>query len=536
MEKLKEKNCRKNVAWLARTMPPHYGHLYYLLTLFEKFDTVIIIIGSCYEHGETRYSISAFLREKMLRAMLEEAHICKEKYEFIHLSDYKEDEKWYSELVNICKLKNVSCIATGNEWVHDIVRKHNEEIEVKDFELKYPFKYRATDVRNAIIENDFSKIKRFVPFSVLQILLTNDCFKSILLANTKNAVHFVPGRQTVDMVILFKDIDTQILYVLLGKRDNKKQDFPGVLALPGGAIKNFESPESAVLRIVREETGLLLKIVDESFLQPPVTFENIDTNLTTMKKVGIYSSEDVLVAGTRGGSSQCFSILIEDKIEKFREKLKQNSELYDLDFYEINSIRYKFLAFQHSEMIEKAMSISRAMPKIEIDKKDKKKDSICISVMGSSYIGKTTAVHGIMYNLRQIPVDVEMAFEFVKEEIYDSHLIENLDDNLYVFNNQNRRILSLIGKVDYIITDAPLSIFSTYDKIENYIILLKEKDNEENFNENSYILEKKLINIGCKIDFAYSPNEAVKLALKFVYENQKDEKIKCRILDFIKKL
>lgn len=554
-------NSKKTVAWLARTMPPHFGHLYYLLTLFDKFEKVVIVIGSCYEHGETRFSISAYLREKMLRAMLEEAHVSKEKYDFEHLPDYKEDEVWYNELMNICKKNNVSCIATGNEWVQDIVKKHGGNIEVKDFEIKYPFKYRATDVRNAIIDNDFEAVKKMVPFSVLQILLTNDCFKSILLSNMHNAVHFVPGRQTVDMVILLKDPNTDKLYVLLGKRDKKKQDFPGVFALPGGAIETFESPEKAIVRIVRKETGLLLKVLDESFLQPPVSFENIDTKLTTMKKVGIYSSEDVLVAGTRGGSSQCFSILIEDEVEKFRNALKQDEDLYDLDFYEISNIRNKFLAFQHSEMLEKAMFISKAMPKIEVDRKKKNKKSICISLIGSSGARKSTAAYGIMYNLKRIPIDVEMASEFAKDEVYENHLQEILEDQLYIIGNQNRRVARLVGKVDYIITDAPLPIcsahtddellkdiiFSTFDKTENYIIFLKRPD-EEKFCQEGRIedadtskkisdeLEKSLVLRGYDLDYAYSPNETVILALKFVYNRQTDEKIKERILEFIEQV
>ncbi len=359
------RNSKGNVIWLARTMPPHFGHLYYLLTLFDIFDKVIIVIGSCYEHGETRYSISAHLREKMIRAMLEEVKISKSKYDFVHLPDYKDDQVWYQELMEICEINSAKCIATGNKWVQDVVKNNTNNIEVRDFQLKYQFRYRATDVRNAIINNDFKSIKKMVPFSVLQILLTNDCFKSILKANMHNAVHFVPGRQTVDMVILLKDITTSKVYVLLGRRNGNKQDFPGVLALPGSQIEKFESPEKAAVRIVRKETGLLINILDESFLQPPVEIENVKTNLTTLKLVGIYSAEDVKIAGTRGGSSQCFSIFIEDNVEKFRKVLKSNSELYDIDFYQVADVIDRKLAFQHNEMLEKALVISKATPKIE---------------------------------------------------------------------------------------------------------------------------------------------------------------------------
>lgn len=551
----------KVVTWIGRTMPPHFGHLYYLMTLSEKYDKVVIVIGSCYEHGDVRYSISAHLREKMIRAMLEEAGIKEEKYTFEFLQDYESNEEWYNELMKINTKHGSECIATGNEWIKKIVEERGNKIEVKDFELKYPFLYRATDVRNAVINNDFETLRKLVPFSVLQILLTNDCFKSILYSNTNEAVHFVPGRQTVDMVLLLKDKKTQKLYVLLGKRDKTKQDFPSVLALPGGGIEEGESPTEAVVRVVRKETGLLLKVEDKTFLQPPVSFENVSTNLTTMKMIGIYSSEDVTKAGTRGGSSQCFSILVEDDVEKFRNALKQNSDLYDINFYEIDNVSNQSLAFQHNEMLEKAMYISRAMPKIEMDKTEKKKESVCIAIMGSPGAGKSTTAHGIMYEFKRIPLSVEMASEFAKDEVYENHLQEIVSDQLYIMGEQNRRVARCIGKVDYIITDSPLPIcsvhtdskllkevaFSTFEKTENYIIFIKRGKNvkydtegrcedEETSKKISDTLEESLIARGYKLNYANDSDEALILALQFAYEREKNVNTKQRIKKAIAKI
>lgn len=551
----------KVVTWPARIEPPHYGHLYYIMSLCEHFDKVVILIGSCYEHGNIRHSISAHNREKMVRAMLEEAGIPKEKYTFEFLPDYDSNEIWYNELMKINKKHDSKCIATGNEWIKQIVEENGNEIEVRDFELKYPFNYRATDVRNAVINNDFTALKKMVPFSVLQILLTNDCFKSILYSNNNEAVHFVPGRQTVDMVLLLKDTNTKKLYVLLGKRDSSKQDFPNVLALPGGEIKIGESPTDAIVRVVREETGLLLKIEDKTFLQPPVSFENVVTSLATMKMVGIYSSNDITKAGTRGGSSQCFSILIEDKVDKFRKLLNQNSDLYDIDFYEIDNVKNQSLAFQHNEMLEKAMYISKAMPKIEIDKVEKKKNSTCIAILGAPGAGKSTVAHGIMYEFKRVPLSVEMALEFAKEEVYENHLQEIVNDQLYIMGEQNRRIARCIGKVDYIITDSPLPIcsvhtdsnllkevaFSTFDKTENYIIFIKRAKNvkydtegrtedEETSRKISETLEESLISRGYKLNYANSADEALILALEFAYQKENDENIKKRINKTIEKI
>ena len=552
---------QKVVTWIGRTEPPHFGHLYYIMTLCEKFDKVVIVIGSCYEHGEIRHCISAHDREKMVRAMLKEASIPDEKYTFEFLADYEDNNVWYEELMKINRKHSSSCIATGNEWICEIVAQNGNEIEVRDFELKIPCEYRATDVRNAVINNDFELLRKMVPFSVLQILLTNDCYKSILLSNNHEAVHFVPGRQTVDMVLLLKDKTTKKLYALLGKRDKTKKDFPNVLALPGGGIENSESPTDAVVRIVREETGLLLKVEDKTFLQPPVTFENVDTDLTTMKKVGIYSSEDVTKAGTRGGSSQCFSILVEDDVDKFRKVLNPNSDLYDIDFYEIDSVSNQSLAFQHNEMLEKAMYISKAMPKIEVDVVQKKKKSICIAIMGSSGAGKSTVAHGIMYQFKRIPLSVEMASEFTKDEVYENHLQEIVNDQLYIMGEQNRRVARCIGKVDYIITDSPLPIcsvhtdskllqevaFSTFEQTENFIIFIKKPkdvkfetegrlEDESTSKKISDTLEESLLARGYKLNYAKNADEALILALKFALRKEEDEEVKKRITRAIAKI
>lgn len=538
---MREKDVAKKVVGVPmRTIPPHFGHLYYIMTLLDHYDKVVIIIGSCYEHGDVRHSISAQIREKMLRAMLTEAKIPEEKYSFEHLSDFKDDEKWFSELMTIVRKHQLSCIATGNEWIHEIFKRHQIAIEVKDFKLKYPFRYRATDVRNAILENDFGSLKKMVPFSVLQIVLTNDCYKSVILSNQNAAVHFMEGRQTVDMVLLLKDKRTQKLYVLLGKRS--QGDFKDVLALPGSAIDSsaHESPEHAIVRIVREETGLLLKIVDKTYLQPPVSFENVETGLTTMKYVGIYSSEEK--AGSFGGSSQCFSIYIEDEVEKFRKQLQAGEHLYELDFYEVEDIIQQSLAFQHDEMLERAMYISKAIPKIELDKDALQKASKCIALIGADESAKSIVAHGIMYHLKCCGVDVELASDFVKEERYENHLKEGLSDPLFMVGNQSRRISRLIGKVDFIINNSPLpllikkqgennleeTVYDEFAKIDNYIIFLKsnEDDKKKVTKKISDTVVESLRQRGYHIVEATDAKEAIHLALKYVMENMKD--VDCR--------
>lgn len=56
-------------------------------------------------------------------------------------------------------------------------------------------------------------------------------------------------------------------------------------------------------------------MLDNSLEPAIIKLENIpNANLEQMRYIGLYSSEDEKFAGTRGGSSQCFGIFIEDEI------------------------------------------------------------------------------------------------------------------------------------------------------------------------------------------------------------------------------
>lgn len=361
------------VIWPARVEPPHKMHLEYILGLSRIFKKVIIIIGSANTYGDSRHCILATVRAKMVEAMLNEAGLNKDKYKIIPLNDYNEDVIWSNKIIQIANMYYAKYIASGNEWISKIFSNTKLGIKVFDPDLGITDTFRATDVRNAIIKGNLTQLKKMLSPSVLQMLLTNDCYQGVILSDQNKAAHFVDGRQTVDIAIIIKDSESGRMYVLLGKRKQNKKDFPGVMALPGGPINDFEFPNEAAIRILKEETGLELLIQDTMFLDDPVRFADIDTILLTMKLVGIYSSIDPDVAGSQGGSSQCFTVFVEDDISKFKNVIesKKNEELKDLeclDFYEITDelIRQK-LAFQHNEMLNKAIHMAKSKIKIEND-------------------------------------------------------------------------------------------------------------------------------------------------------------------------
>ena len=357
------------VAVIGRWMPIHNGHKEFLIKLAKQYDKIIVMIGSCYENGTKRNCIPAIEREKMLRAIFKREKISDEKFEIVPIADATSFEDWIDAVKRLCKQKGVTHFCTGNK--EDILNVLEKRGETLGFEMINPeedstFPYHATDIRKLIIEGNYEKLKTLIPDEIHQILFKNT-FKEILAASKNRGVEFNPGRQTVDIILLIRNILDGKIYALLGKKSMEKIDFPGCFALPGGEIHEFETPTDAAIREFYDKTGLKLDMKDNSLEPAIVKLSNVpNSNLEQMYIVGIYSSKDEKFAGTRGGSSQCFGVFIEDELYKYQEYLNPSDDLTEVDFYEVKSALGKGLAYQHSEMLRKAVAMFNAYPDLKL--------------------------------------------------------------------------------------------------------------------------------------------------------------------------
>lgn len=83
------------------------------------------------------------------------------------------------------------------------------------------------------------------------------------------------------------------------------------------------------------------------------------------------------------------------------------------------------------------------------------RQSTVINLWAGAGTGKSTTCAGFFFYMKQRGLSVEMAREWVKETIWENRpaIIEN---QIYIFAKQLKRITDLIGKVDYIICDSPI--------------------------------------------------------------------------------
>lgn len=84
-----------------------------------------------------------------------------------------------------------------------------------------------------------------------------------------------------------------------------------------------------------------------------------------------------------------------------------------------------------------------------------------INLFAGPGAGKSTTAHGIMHTLKREGVNCEYVHEIAKlltwEKRFDELAIQE-----YVFGKQLKLIETLIGKVDYIVSDSPLLLSAVY--------------------------------------------------------------------------
>lgn len=358
-------HAKRKIAILGKWMPVHIGHENFIIKYAKEYEKILIIIGSCYSNGLNHNFISAVEREKMIIAILKYAKIPEENYEIVHVPDAESFEEWVLDIKEVCIKHGVTHFCTGNrEDILDVLEKRGETL---GFEMINPeetsnIRIHATDIRKLILEGKYEGLKNLIPEPVKPILFKFS-FKEILEASRNRGFYFIKGRQSVDMILLVRNISDGKIYVLLGKRSMENEDFPGYLALPGGGIDKFESPINAAIRVFYEKTGLKIKMLDNSLEPAIVRIDNVpDSKIEQMAFVGIYSSEDEKLSGSKGGSSQCFGIFIEDDIYKIEEYLTPKDGLTDVAFYEIEEAVNMGLAYQHGTMLRKAIQMFNAYP------------------------------------------------------------------------------------------------------------------------------------------------------------------------------
>lgn len=87
-----------------------------------------------------------------------------------------------------------------------------------------------------------------------------------------------------------------------------------------------------------------------------------------------------------------------------------------------------------------------------------------INFYGGPGSGKSTKAAGLYYKMNMAGYSVELINEFAKECVWEDN-VPMLKDQLYMLAHQHRKILRLVGKVDYVVTDSPVLLSGIYREL-----------------------------------------------------------------------
>lgn len=152
--------------------------------------------------------------------------------------------------------------------------------------------------------------------------------------------------------------------------------------------------------------------------------------------------------------------------------------------------------------------------------------TIIINLFGAPGCGKSTTAAGLFYYMKLAGKEVELVTEFAKDLTW-AERTDELNNQLFVSGNQWNRLTRLLGKVDYIVTDAPILagivfspgqknlhklLFDYHNSTSSVNILLQRGNFAYNPNgrlteNHTSELHKAYCNLGIKYDFHVKTDE-----------------------------
>ncbi len=163
----------RRMLYPGRFQPFHKGHLSVVLSFLERFDEVVIVIGSAQEAFTCRNPFTAGERMEMINRVLRSRGIPRDRYWLIPVPDIRMPPAWTSHV--LAMVPRVDMVATGNPHVAYLYEWLG--LPVERIKLYEPSRYNGTFVRSLIAENgDWRKL---VPGEVAEYIESIDGIRRI---------------------------------------------------------------------------------------------------------------------------------------------------------------------------------------------------------------------------------------------------------------------------------------------------------------------------------------------------------------------
>lgn len=156
-----------------------------------------------------------------------------------------------------------------------------------------------------------------------------------------------------------------------------------------------------------------------------------------------------------------------------------------------------------------------------------KKESLVVNIIGGPGTGKSILASEIFSNLKRNNITCDVAWEYIKRKLREKAL-KVVQSQLYLFGKQQFQLFSMKDEVEVVITDAPLLLFSYYDKTRCPFLRNMVLNEYNKYNNLLYFIERDL-SVDYETEGRYQDLEGAKqvdLELKaFLDENKIGYKI-----------
>ncbi len=232
----------KQKTWLfiGRFQPFHYGHIDALNQARRKGITEFIIgIWSSNKEHTVENPFTYEERKTMISKILKALNI---KFTIYALPDFDSDADRKNYIIN--NVPNFDTVISGNPRTSGIFKKTKYGV----LSLKITKDIKSTAIRHMLYINDTEGLKQLVPGQILLYLHHINAAKR--LVNYYHTERIWPSL-AVDGIIFTKDKKIVII---------KRKNEPLWYALPGGFVDYGETTEHALMREMKEEIGVTVKI------------------------------------------------------------------------------------------------------------------------------------------------------------------------------------------------------------------------------------------------------------------------------------
>ncbi|MFB6075898.1 MAG: nicotinamide-nucleotide adenylyltransferase [Candidatus Aenigmatarchaeota archaeon] len=222
--------------FVGRFQPFHRGHLSTIRRALDEMDSLIIGIGSSEKAYTKTNPFTSEEREEMIRESIEGNYTIK------RIPDINEYREWVEHVEK--RVGDFDTVYSGSVITIGLFRREGYNIVELDDK-----KISGTEIRKMLTE-DRKEWKKYVPSGTEKVLkdrFGRERVKYLLKNYQKSDV-----TKTVDGII---EYNGKLVLIERGQKPFKNE-----MAIPGGHVENGENMEKAVIREMREETGLDFEI------------------------------------------------------------------------------------------------------------------------------------------------------------------------------------------------------------------------------------------------------------------------------------